>query len=116
MCCAAPTCPRLDYAATPSPTSTPTPTPSAAKPYSWLPDGSYLTTVQDQIVDQNNNAVTMHGIAWYGFGNPDLAMVEGLQSNGDSEVHGLSNTVCCTVKQKHGVKSDISIVISLTYP
>lgn len=75
--------PNFGYAATPKTPSNPNP----GKPYSWLPDGNYLTTVRDQIVDQNNNAVTMHGIAWYGFGNPDMAMVEGLQSSGDSQVH-----------------------------
>ncbi|KAL3148715.1 hypothetical protein ABBQ38_014128 [Trebouxia sp. C0009 RCD-2024] len=79
--------------ATSSPTTTPTPAPNAAKPYSWLPDGSYLTTVADQIVDQNNNAVTMHGIAWYGFGNPGTDMVEGLQAAGDSQVEDFATVV-----------------------
>ena len=86
LCCAVPTdMPTSAYAATSAP-STPS-TPSAGKPYSWLPNGNYLTTVKDQIVDQNNNAIAMHGIAWYGFGNPDTAMVEGLQQAGDSQVH-----------------------------
>ena len=36
------------------------------KPYSYLPNGNYLTTVNDQIVDQNGNSVKLHGIAWFG--------------------------------------------------
>ena len=71
----------------PSPTTPSNPTPSSGKPYSWLPNGNYLTTVKDQIIDQNGNAIAMHGIAWYGFGNQDMAMVEGLQRDGDSQVH-----------------------------
>ena len=84
--------PTSAYAATQAPSvpaSTPstTSTPSSGKPYSWLPDGNYLTTVRDQIVDQNNNPVTMHGVAWYGFGNSDSPIVEGLTQAGDSQVH-----------------------------
>ena len=93
LCCANPKCPTSAYAATQAPSipastpaSTPS-TPSSGKPYSWLPNGNYLTTVKDQIVDQKNNAIAMHGIAWYGFGNADTAMVEGLQQGGDSQVH-----------------------------
>lgn len=81
--------PTSAYAATKAPSvpaSTPS-TPSSGKPYSWLPDGNYLTTVKDQIVDQNNNPIVMHGIAWYGFGNSDKPIVEGLTQAGDSQVH-----------------------------
>ena len=99
MSCASILCHRpVIYHANKMPTLavTPAPTPSSSsKPYSWLPDGNYLTTVNDQIIDQNGNAVTLHGIAWYGFGDPSTAMVEGLSySNGyDSQTQDFATVV-----------------------
>ena len=63
------------------------------KPYSYLPNGNYLTTVNDQIIDQNGNTVKLHGIAWFGFGEASSAMVEGLTSGSDSQTLDFSTVV-----------------------
>ncbi len=80
---------------TPTPTSTPTTTSSSSftKPYSYLPDGNYLTTVNDQLIDQNGNEVILHGIAWYGFGDPATGMVEGLRQGSDSQTLDFATVV-----------------------
>lgn len=88
-----------------SPTSTPTATPTTTpavtttsssgftKPYSYLPSGNYLTTVNDQMIDQNGNEVILHGIAWYGFGDPGTGMVEGLYQGSDSQTLDFATVV-----------------------
>jgi hypothetical protein len=76
-------------------TSTPTTTSSSGftKPYSYLPNGNYLTTVNDQMIDQNGNEVILHGIAWYGFGDPGTGMVEGLRQGSDSQTLDFATVV-----------------------
>lgn len=84
---------------TPTPTSTPVSTPTTTsssgftKPYSYLPNGNYLTTVNDQLIDQNGNTVILHGIAWYGFGDPATGMVEGLRQGSDSQTLDFATVV-----------------------
>lgn len=81
--------------------STPTVTPAVTttsssgftKPYSYLPSGNYLTTVNDQMIDQNGNEVILHGIAWYGFGDPGTGMVEGLYQGSDSQTLDFATVV-----------------------
>lgn len=62
-------------------------------PYSWLPDGNYLTTVNGDIVNQDGTVVVLHGIAWYGFGDPNVAMVEGLSAGTDSQIAEFTTVV-----------------------
>lgn len=82
---------------TPAPTTTSTPTTTSSskftKPYSYLPDGNYLTTVNDLLIDQNGNEVILHGIAWYGFGDPATGMVEGLRQGSDSQTLDFATVV-----------------------
>ena len=90
LCCALPLQkPTLAHAATSAPQSGS----ASGKPYSYLPDGNYLTTVNDKIVDQSGNVVSLHGIAWYGFGDASTAMVEGLSNGYDSQTQDFATVV-----------------------
>jgi hypothetical protein len=40
------------------------------------PTNPSLTTINDVIVDQSGAPVTIKGLAWYGFGNPEIGQVE----------------------------------------
>ena len=87
--CAAPCYALLYHAKKPTCAHAATATPSTASSST----GNYLTTSGDKIVDQNGNVVNLHGIAWYGFGDPSTAMVEGLSNGYDSETQDFATVV-----------------------